>query len=250
MACVIDLCQRRRASRPLPHPAGVTLPVEDPGHADLLIPPIRQAIESGRHCADVIHALPAALRAGERVLVVGSGLGVLSTLIARARGVAQVIVIEPNIALAAYIDQVHRLNGVPWIETLNAVPVKSGRGRVPLFVRHDVRTSSLVPDDGPWRQVMLVPGVDLDLILTEERIGLIVGESSALSAPLLAHAQLGSVDQMLFGSHCVTEGPCEQDDLAARLAARGFATQRSGTALICGRANGGKDWAKRTGTSG
>lgn len=236
MSRVIDLNQWRLASRSLSHPAGVTLPLENPGHVDLIIPQIRSAIASGRHCGDVLRALGPVIRAGERVLVVGSGLGVLSTVIAKACGVEQVIAIEPNIALADYIEHVHRLNGVSWIETLNAVPVEKARGRVPMFVRHDIRTSSLTPDDGPWKQVMLVPGVDLDLILTEARISLIVGESTGISGSLLARARLESVDRMLFGCHDATGRSCEHDKVTARLAARGFSARRFRTALMLDRA--------------
>lgn len=235
MSCVIDLSRWRRASRSLSHPAGVTLPLEDPGHASLLIPEVREAISNGTHCADVARLLATAVRAGERVLVVGSGIGVVSTLVAKTRGVERVIAIEPNIALAAYIDHVHSANEVPWIEILNGVPVGKKRGRIPVFVRQDVRTSSLSPDDGTWKQVMLVPGVNLDLILAEERISLIVAESSAISAQLLAHAELGAADRILFASRHV-EGSCDQDELVARLAARGFGGKRFGAVLRFDRA--------------
>ena len=239
MSCVIDLYQWRRASRSLAHPAGVDLPLEDPGHAELLIPQIRNAIAKGRHCSDLIRVLPGAVRDGERVLVLGSGLGVLSTLLARARAVERIIVMEPNAALAAYIDHVHGVNGVPWAETVNAVPVENGRGRVPLFLRHDVRRSSLVAEDGPWRQIALVPGVDLDLILAEERISLIVGESCTSVARMLAPARLASVERLLFGSYHAGEADAAEGELAGFLAARGFEARSFGTALVCDREEAG-----------
>ena len=235
MSCVIDLYQWRHASRSLSHPAGVDLPLEDASDADLLIPQIRNAIANGRHCADVIRALPGAVRRGERVLVLGSGLGVLSTLIAKARGVERIIVMEPNAAVAAYIDHVHGVNGVPWAETLNAVPAENGRGRVPLFLRHDVRATSLVAEDGPWRQIALVPGVDLDLILAEERISLIVGESSANLARMLAPARLDPVERLLLGSHHAAGQDAPDGELAQFLATRGFVAHSFGTALVCER---------------
>lgn len=240
MSCVIDLSQWRRASRSLSHPAGVTLPLEKPGHARLLTPEARSAIGNGTHCADLIRLLANGVRPGERALVLGSGLGVLSSLVAKTRGVDRVIAVEPNIALAAYIEHVHSANGVPWVEVVNGVPVESGRGRIPMFVRHEVRASSVSVDDGPWTQVMLVPKVNLGLILAEERISLIVAERSAISARLFAHAQLGSVERILFGSHHSTEGSSERDGLTACLAERGFVGQSFGTALQFDRADAGK----------
>lgn len=237
MSCVIDLYQWRHVSRSLRHPAGVALPLANPAHADLFIPQVRNAIASGRYCADLVRALPAASPPGTRALVIGSGLGILSTLTAEVPGVARVIAIEPNIAVADYIGQVHKANGVSSIEILNGVPVVGGRGRIPLFVRQDVRASSLVPDDGPWRQVMLVPGVDLSLILAEERINLVVAEDAAGLAPILVGADLANVDRMVLGANDAADGPGEEGTLASSLAAAGFAAERTGAATAFGRTN-------------
>lgn len=244
MSCVIDLSQWRRAPGSLSHPAGVTLPLENPGHASLLTPEVRDAVGSGAHCADLVRLIANAVRPGERALVLGSGLGVASSLVAKTRGVERVIAVEPNISLAAYIAHVHSANGVPWVEVVNGVPVESGRGRIPVFVRHDVRASSFSVDDGPWTQVMLVPRLNLDLMLAEERISLIVAERSAISARLLARAQLGSVERILFGFHHSTEGSSDRDELTARLAERGFVGQSLGTALQFGRADAGENDAE------
>lgn len=245
MSCVIDLSKWRHAPRTLCHPAGVSLPLSEPGHAEVLIPEVRTAIGDGRHCADLIAALPQMLRAGERVLVLGSGLGVVSTLIAKAHGVARVIVIEPHVALAAYAEEVHELNGVPWVEAVNGVPREGGRGHVPLFVRRDVRASSLVPEDGPWTQVMLVPRLNLDLVLVEEQISAVVVESPAIPAQLLAGAQLGSVARILFGADLLPERTSTRDELSRRLAERGFAAERRGAALSFARAGAARQPGKR-----
>lgn len=245
MSCVIDLSKRRHAPRSLRHPAGVSLPLSELGHAELLIPELRAEIGSGRHCADLIAALPQMLRAGERVLALGSGLGVVSTLLAKAEGVARLIVIEPNLTLAAYAEEVHELNGVPWVEVLNAVPVEGGRGQVPLFVRRDVRASSLIPEDGPWTQVMLVPRLNLDLVLTEERISGIVVESPAIPPQLLAGAQLGSVARIQFGADLLPEGTSARDELSRRLAEQGFAPERRGAALSFVRAGAARQPGNR-----
>lgn len=232
MSCVIDLYPWRSAPQSLSHPAGVSLPLDDPGHADFLIPQLRHAISTGRHCADLVGALADAAQTGDRVLVIGSGLGVLSTLVAKLRGVEKVIAMEPNVSLAAYIETVHKVNGVPWVETVNAVPAADGGGRVPLFVRHDVRSSSLDPEDGPWRQVMLVPGMDLGLILVEERISLVIAEGSMIPAGAAADLRLGSAVRALLGFPQAIEDPCADAGVAGMLAARAGAVERFGTALM------------------
>lgn len=232
MSCVVDLYQWRNAPQSLSHPAGVRLPLEDPEHAEFLIPQLRHAISTGKHCADLIRALPAAVRPGDRVLLIGSGIGIVSTLVAKMRGVQKVIVMEPNIPLAEYIGEVHRVNGVPWVETLNAVPAVDRSARVPLFVRHDVRTSSLVPDDGPWRHVMLIPGVDLDLVLAEEGISLMVADSAMISPEVARQVRLGSAVRGLVGFPQSMEARFEDDGPAGTLAGRAGAATRFGAALM------------------
>lgn len=230
MSCVIDLYHWRHASRPLCHPAGVTLPLENPGDANLFIPQIRQAVANGSYCADLVRALPTAVPAGTGVLAIGSGLGILSTLTARIPGVARLLVIEPNISVANYISCVHEANGAPWVETMNGVPVEGGRGRVPVFVRRDVRALSLDPDDGPWRQVMLVPGVNLNLVLAEEQFSLIVAEDGASVAIILAGADLASVDRMVLGVRDAAGG--SMDALGSSVAAGGYKARCIGAAMI------------------
>ena len=245
MSCVIDLSQWRHASQSLSHPAGVTLPLDRPDVSDLLIPQVRKAIASGRHCADLISALPTAVPAGTRALVIDSGLGIISTLVANIPGVGRLIVIEPNIAIADYIGHVHEANGARSVEILNGIPVDGDRGRIPLFARHDVRASSLVPDDGPWRQVMLVPGVDLGLILGEEQISLVVAQDGAGLAPILVNTDLASVDRMVLGATDMVAGSDESEALASLLPAAGFKAERAGAAMMFGRANLNQGWPER-----
>ena len=75
----------------LSHPAGVSLPFYDRSDADIIIPEVRSAITDGAYSADMIRLLPDVVRAGDRVLVIGAGLGVVSTLVAKTEGVARVI---------------------------------------------------------------------------------------------------------------------------------------------------------------
>jgi len=108
-----------------------------------------------------------------------------------------VIAVEADTRLIPHLEAVHALNGVPWVETLNAVPGNARRGRVPFFVRRNLRTSSLQSHDGEWQQVMMVPFIDLGLVLSDEQISLIVWDSPASSAHILAEADLGSVERVL-----------------------------------------------------
>jgi hypothetical protein len=201
MSSVIDLASRRRApAEPalFPHPSGVRLPLGDQSGGALIAPELRADIGAGTYGAAMIARLPDALRAGDRVLVIGGGLGVLSTLVANSGLVERVLVIEADLRFAPYLDQVHTLNGVPWVETLNAVPANGQCGRVPFFARADPRKSSFTPDEGDWVRAMMVPFVDFGLILADERISLIVWDAPTYHVQTLTEVELGPVERALI----------------------------------------------------
>ena len=240
MACVIDIASRRHTPRflkLLSHPAGVSLPFYDRSDADLIIPEIGSAIGEGTYSAEMIRLLPNVVRAGDRVLVIGAGLGVVSTLVAKTEGVARVIAVEANTALISYLNRVHDLNGVSEVEVINAVLAEGKKGRVPFFAPRDIRTSSTLLHDHLWQQAMMVPVMDLDMLLTEERISLIVCEIPAASAQLLARAELGSVEQILVSSGDDSSEHWEENEVCSLLAAQGFAAEECGTALLFDHAN-------------
>jgi len=231
---IVDLAAKRQSStaEPILHPAGVTLPFDGPSDAALVIPEIRSEVRSGAYCAELLRLLPEAVAPGDRVLVIGAGVGVVSTMVARNEGVDRVIAVEANTALFPYLNRVHALNGVAEVEAVNAVLAEGKKGRVPFFARRDLRTSSLLPHDRSWQQVMMVPFMDLNLILTEERISLIICDIPAASARLLAQAELGQVDCILLGCGDESDQCWENDGICTLLVARGYSAERSGTAVL------------------
>lgn len=245
MSCVIDLASRRRTPtslKRLSHPAGITLPFDRQSDADLIIPEARSAICTGAYSACIIGLVTDAVRAGDRVLVIGAGLGVVSTLVAQSRGVERVIAVEANIALLPYLERVHALNDVPWVETVNAVLGDGGKGRVPFFARRDIRNSSLLPSDDPWKQVMMVPLMDLNVILTEEQITLIVCDIPTTSAQLLGRAELGSVERIIIRCGDELSQSQGENETWSELIEQGFAAEERGTAALFERA-GADPWS-------
>lgn len=203
MTNVIELAHRRHTPtfmKSFSHPAGVEFYFEEQSDADLIIPEIRSAVCDGTYGSNLIRRLPDVVRTGDRVLVIGAGLGIISTLVAKTKGVSRVIAIEPNITLIPHLNRVHARNGVPWVETINAVLRAGSKGRVGFFARRDSRASSPVPHDSPWERTMMVPSMDLGLILTDERISLVICEAPIASKQLLKCVEHGSVERILISN--------------------------------------------------
>jgi FkbM family methyltransferase len=232
----IDYLAARRqsasSSMPLEHPAGVTLPFDAPTDAALIAPEIRDEICSGAYSADLVRRLPDAVIPGDRVLVIGGGLGVVSTLVARVEGVDRVIVAEPNTALFPYIDRVHYLNGVSEVETINAVLAVGKKGKIQFCPQRDPRTSLLTPHNQSRQQAMMVPFIDLNMILAEERINLIICDTPTPPAQLLAQAELGQVDRILLNYGNDVAQCWDRDGVCTQLVARGYYPEPSGTAIL------------------
>ena len=208
------------------------MPFDGPADAALIIPEIRSEVRYGSYCADILHLLPEAVVPGDRVLVIGAGLGVVSTMVAHDEGVDRVIAVEANTALIPYLNRVHELNGVAEVEIVNAVLAEGKKGRVPFFARRDLRTSSLLPHDRSWQQVIMVPFMDLNLILTEEQISLVICDIPEASARLLARAELATVERILVDCGDEPTLCWDDDELCSLLTARGYSAQRSGTAVL------------------
>ena len=237
---IIDLAAKRNGMAPqgpLLHPAGVTLPFDGPSDAALIIPEIRSEIRSGVYSAELIGLLPEAVEYGDRVLVIGAGLGVVSSLVARSEGVERVIAIEANTELTPYLERVHELNDAPEVETVNAVLAEGKTGRVPFFSRRDLRMSSLLPHDRSWQQVMMVPFMDVNLILTEEQISLIICDIPVVSAQVLAGAELISVDRILVNCSDDPSQCWEDDGICALLVTRGYLPEPTANAVLFRRAD-------------
>ena len=97
---IVDLAERRQNTSPsksVELPMGITLPIDAPAAA-VITPEVCSEIRSGAYSADLIGRLPDAVMHSDRVLVIGGGLGIVSTLVARAEGIDRVIVVEPNIS--------------------------------------------------------------------------------------------------------------------------------------------------------
>ena len=242
MSCVIDLASRRpvlRSPQRLMHPAGVEFPFDDPEIAKMMVPEVRNAISTGMLDAGLIRRLPDAVQSGDRVLVIGAGIGTISTLIAQRDEVAEVIAIEANVTLVPYLRRVHERNGVPGVVTLNAVITDGGKGRVPFFARADYRSSSLLPQTGPWEAAMMVPTLDLNLILADEQISLVVCDLPHDSMSLLAATDLGPVERILVNCPDTSAGQASHGPATTSLAPQGFEAEDGGTAILYRRAGAG-----------
>ncbi|WP_323763458.1 FkbM family methyltransferase [Marinovum sp.] len=96
---------------------------------------------------------------GDRVLELGGGIGYVSTLMAVARKVTQLVTYEANPALIPHIRRMHEANGAEHIDLRNALLTPLPSDPVPFYVRRNILSSSL---DGSVNPDGVLQTVDVD----------------------------------------------------------------------------------------
>ena len=208
------------------------MPIDDPACADFVAPEMRSEIDSGSYSADLIAHLADADFSGERVLVIGAGLGIVSSHIAANCGAERVLAVEADPRLIGYMNRLHRLNGVGWVEAVNAILTHDAGKRVPFYPQSDIRDSSILPSERPSSQVMLVPSMDLNLILAEERIDTIVCEIPGASMRLLAEADLSNVRRIVLDCSAPADECPDHVEVFIEMTKHGFDLGSEGGVMV------------------
>lgn len=220
MERLVDFAWYRRRSdcvEQIRHPAGPVLSLAA-GQDDALVPQdLRARIADGRYCRTQIACLGKALRASDRVLDIGAGLGV-TTAVAAARARC-VVAIEADRRVLPLTRRLLDASGANEVELLHGLPAVGRKGRGPVFLRADFRRSSRSPGGGTWKVMDLAPFLPLNAIIADARISVIVCDIPFGAAMLLTAADLSGIDRILLTRQPDTVTARELDE---SLAVRGF----------------------------
>lgn len=172
--------------------AGVRVPI-DPGLPDAAL----RALYDGTYERPEIRALQSVLTPDDRVLELGAGLGVVSTLAAQLVGSERVLTLEPNASTAVRARRTHRANGVH--PELREVAAGASDGTVTLRVGTDFRTSSTRrPADDPEPSAFVptlidqvqVPRVAVESVLAEVAATVVVMDIEGVEVEVLPALRL------------------------------------------------------------
>ncbi len=195
----------------------------------LLTPKISSSIREGRYEAREALQLSRFIRAGDRLLEFGAGVGFISTFASKQVSLNACVVVEANPRLIPIIKQVHADNGVA-AEVLHAValsetsPLWPGAGgglHVPFYVTPDFWASSLAPNPGA-SAVEQVPVVKTTDLLNRHKPTVIVCDIEGGEVDLLDGSDLSSVRSAMFEVHKSVTGLAGINKLTATMAAQGL----------------------------
>lgn len=136
---------------------------------DLIPDEVWRTIREGRYEAAELRAALGSVRAGDRLLDIGAGLGILGAALAKHTGVGRILSVEADPRLIPHIERLHAGNGIGNIAVLNCALTAAPENGAAFYRRRDFRRSSLDPRTGPYAAKVRVPTRTFDSVLSEFR---------------------------------------------------------------------------------
>jgi FkbM family methyltransferase len=168
----------------------------------IITPKIERPMRRGRYEGGECAALRRVLQPGDRVLELGAGLGLCSTVAAMAEGVERVVAIEANPELLPLIRETHRLNGVDGkVDLRNGVAVAAGGGDIPFYIRPDFWASSMEAGSRGYSRMETLPAIGLPDLIAELRPTVLVCDIEGGELGLFDALDLSGVRHLVLELH-------------------------------------------------
>ncbi len=205
---------------------GVTLAVE-PG----LMPPLPRKLIFKNTYEDAERALVAkAVRAGDRVLEIGGGIGFVGLLCARLAGAGgQVVSYEANPELEPVLRANYALN--PVVPELRMKAVSADGGPVSFHVAENVVSSSMLSRPEATREVT-VESDALDQVISDLRPDVLVMDVEGAETTLLPGADLSPMRAIILELHPQVVGAAESEAVMSHLRDQGFSLRTKARANV------------------
>ena len=189
----------------------------------IITPKIERPMRNNRYEGGECATLRRVLRPGDRVLELGAGVGLCSTVAALVEGVERVVAIEANPDLIPLIAETHRLNGVaPRIDLRNGVATPTAQGEIDFYLRPDFWASSMEPGSRAYDRVVRLPTIGLDALIAELRPTVLVCDIEGGEEGLFDRLDLSSVRHLVLELHPKVYGEAGAARVAGTLAAKGL----------------------------
>lgn len=193
---------------------------------------IWNALRSGEYEANEARRVRRAIRPGDRVLELGSGLGVITSIIAAIDGVfVWSFEADPETVRLArrVIDTNCGANVILANGILAAGPARS----VAFYQRADFWMSSTFARQGPYERVVEVETGNIDAFIKQHRINALVMDIEGAELELLQHADLPGVERVFLELHDYLYGLGGVREISMALASKGLIYDPRGSSGPC-----------------
>jgi FkbM family methyltransferase len=207
---------------------GVKVPIE----ATEVSPVVWEALASGTYEAKEARWITKCVRPGDRVLELGSGIGVVTTLIAAIPDV-RVWAYEANPLTVALARRVLEANAIANVTLRQGVLTAGASKDLPFYIRADLWMSSMDEKQGPYLKVVQLASSDIDAFVSRNEIDVLVMDIEGAERDLLQNAELPGVDRIFLELHDHLYGLAGIRDITQALAEKGFGYDPRGSSGPC-----------------
>ncbi len=188
----------------------------------IITPKIERPMRNNRYEGGEAAALRRILRPGDRVLELGAGIGLLSTLSAMVTGVERIVAVEANPDLIPLIHETHRLNGVTTVDLRNGIAAADDGHDVPFYLRSDFWASSMEATSRPYLREVALPCFGIASLMADVNPTVIVCDIEGGEAGLFDAVDMSGVRAVVIELHPKVYGIPARDRIIATLAAKGL----------------------------
>ena len=215
-------------AKPTPDHAALCHGVKVP-HSPFLNDTRIRRMSEGKYEGDEIRGALEVIRPGDRVLELGSGLGVVGAVIAQNAQPEAVLSFEANPNLIPHINALYALNGLQdRIEVRHQVVIAAPEppDHVTFHLRTSFLGSSLIDQDKRRTTRVDVPTAAYDAVIDDFRPDVLVMDIEGGEQDLLRHADLRGIRAIIIEFHPDVYGKSGVQDCKSILQKAGFAKRK------------------------
>ena len=207
---------------------GVRVPIS----RDEVSAEIWRALQTGSYEANEARRISRAVRPGDRVLELGAGLGVITSIIASVDDV-RVWSFEADPQTARLAQRVVDLNCDGNVLLSNGILAAGPPRRISFFRRADFWMSSGFADQGPYQQVIEITSRDIDAFIAKHRINVLIMDVEGAELDLLQNAALPGIERVFLELHDHLYGLAGVQTITAAMAHKGLIYDPRGSSGPC-----------------
>jgi len=207
---------------------GLRVPVD----REEVSPTIWSALVEGSYEAKEARLAPKAVRVGDRILELGAGIGIITSLLASVPEV-KVWAFEADPASVDLARRVLETNGRSNVELHQGLLTAGERREYTFYRRPDLWMSSLIEHQGAYDDVIHLISDDIDAFVQRHAINLLVMDIEGAELELLSRAELPGVERIFCELHDHLYGLEGIQQIMVQLARKGWAYDPRGSRGPC-----------------
>lgn len=193
---------------------------------------IWNALEAGTYEANEARRVARAIRPGDRVLELGAGLGVITSIIAAIKDV-RVWSFEADPRTARLAERVIARNCDGNVTVSNGILAAGPSKTVSFYRRADFWMSSGLAEQGPYEEVIEIASRDIDAFIEQHCINALVMDVEGAELDLLKDALLPGIERVFLELHDHLYGLAGIQAITSAMARKGLIYDPRGSSGPC-----------------